>query len=130
MTTKEARMKRAPLLSGLASLAAVAALAGVAGATSSGARVNLRTTSDGKILVNSRGFTLYAFSRDSKNKDACMKIAMCTTFWPPLTTTGRPVAGPGVKAGLLGTIAYKGRVKQVTYAGHPLYTYKNDSQPG
>jgi predicted lipoprotein with Yx(FWY)xxD motif len=92
--------------------------------------VNLRSTSDGKILVNNKGFTLYVFSRDSKNKDACVKISECTTFWPPLTTTAKPHAGPGIKASLLGTIPYKGNLKQVTYAGHPLYTYAADSTPG
>src|SRR5579872_2201222 len=106
-------------------LAAVAAIA-TAAAASGGAKVNLRNTSDGKIVVNSRGYTLYMFTRDSKDKDVCMRIAMCTTFWPPLTTTGKPIAGPGVKARLLGTIAYKGKLRQVTYNGHPLYTYKED----
>jgi hypothetical protein len=45
-----------------------------------------------------------------------------------VTTSGRPVAGPGVKRSLLGTIKL-GRKTQVTYAGHPLYTYVADTHP-
>jgi hypothetical protein len=48
----------------------------------------------------------------------------CATFWPPLLTTGRPRAGAGVKAKLLGTTKRAGGALQVTYAGHPLYTFK------
>ena len=82
------------------------------------------------ILVNSKGFTVYAFSKDSRNKDACVKISGCAAIWPPLTTAAKPIAGSGVKASLLGTIPYKGNLRQVTYAGHPLYMYSADSSPG
>jgi predicted lipoprotein with Yx(FWY)xxD motif len=43
--------------------------------------------------------------------------------------TGRPVAGDGVTA-RLGTIERPGGVLQVTYGGHPLYTYVGDGAPG
>jgi predicted lipoprotein with Yx(FWY)xxD motif len=105
-------------------------LTAVAGAASAGTKVDLRSTHDGKILVNSSGFTLYAFTKDATKRDNCMKISGCTAVWPPLTTTGNPVAGPGIKASLLGAIPYKGSLKQVTYAGHPLYTYIGDDGPG
>ena len=49
----------------------------------------------------------------------------CTTFWPLVKTSGRPRAGKGVKRSLLGTIKV-GSATQVTYAGHPLYTYSGD----
>ena len=122
-------MRRFGLLA-TAVLAVALTVAVSAGAASSAAKVSLRKTSVGMILVNSKGFTVYVFSRDSKNTDACVKISQCTTFWPPLTTAAKPVAGSGVKASLLGTIPYKGSLKQVTYAGHPLYTYSQDSSPG
>ncbi len=44
--------------------------------------------------------------------------------------TGKAVGGPGIKSSLLGTTTLKHGVKQVTYAGHPLYTYTGDSGPG
>lgn len=117
-----------PLLSALAAALALT-VAASAGAASAGAKVALRATSAGRILVNSKGFTLYAFSKDAKNKDACVAISQCTTFWPPLTTSGAPVAGAGVKASMLGTIRIKGGLRQVTYDGHPLYTFSHDDRP-
>jgi predicted lipoprotein with Yx(FWY)xxD motif len=111
-------------------LAAIAALpATLALAHGSPAKVFLRQTKLGMILVNSRGFTIYAFTADKLKKDKCVSIApQCLTVWPPVTTTGKPVAGPGVKQSLLGTIKL-GRKTQVTYAGHPLYTYIADTHP-
>jgi predicted lipoprotein with Yx(FWY)xxD motif len=51
-------------------------------------------------------------------------------FWPPLLTSGKPHAGTGAKASLLGTTKRKNGALQVTYAGHPLYRYKLDTKPG
>lgn len=111
-------------------LLGLALSAGVAGAGARRAELRLRKTSVGTILVNSRGFTLYAFTLDKRNRDACAKIAHCLAAWPPVTTSGKALAGPGVRRGLIGTLTLKGGVKQVTYAGHPLYTYVGDSSPG
>lgn len=47
-----------------------------------------------------------------------------------LRTAGRPVAGRGVRSSLIGTIALSAGLRQVTYAGHPLYTYIADIGPG
>ena len=94
------------------------------------AKVQLRKTERGKILVNSAGFTVYRFTRDSHGKDTCVMVMECTQTWPPLTTTGRPQAGPGVKASLLSTIKLPNGRKQVTYAGWPLYTYAPSSEKG
>jgi predicted lipoprotein with Yx(FWY)xxD motif len=98
-------------------------------AASGGARISLRKTHLGMLLVNSHGFTLYAFSRDSRNVDRCASTRGCTGTWPLVRTGSRPIAGPGVKSSLLGTIKVRGAL-QVTYAGHPLYTYRFDSGPG
>jgi predicted lipoprotein with Yx(FWY)xxD motif len=94
------------------------------------AKVQLRSTSLGKILVSSSGFTLYRFTADSRNKDACIKAEGCKETWPPLTTTGKPKAGPGVKSSLLSTIRLPSGARQVTYAGHPLYLYKPSTEKG
>jgi predicted lipoprotein with Yx(FWY)xxD motif len=112
--------------------AALALLAATAVAVASGGHpiVQLGKTKLGKILESSKGFTVYAFTRDGRNKDNCVKISGCISTWPPVTTTGAPVAGPGLKSSLLGTIAYKGKARQVTYNGHPLYTYLGDTQKG
>lgn len=113
-------------------LTATAALGGAAfaGARSSRATLDLRKTAVGTILVNSGGFTLYAFTRDGRNKDVCAGIKDCSSAWPLLTTSGKALAGRGVRSSLIGTISVRRGVEQVTYAGHPLYTYAGDSRPG
>jgi predicted lipoprotein with Yx(FWY)xxD motif len=105
----------------------------IAGTHAKRTKIELRKTSVGTILVTSRGFTIYVFTKDKKNHDACAAIAHCESTWPPVVTVGKPVAGKGLKSSLFGTIKVKGLKKnqrQVTYAGHPLYTYIADSKPG
>ena len=120
------------LLAGAAAALAVAGLATAGFATASGRRatLELRQTSIGKVLVNGRGRTLYMFVADRRNKDNCVKIFHCTIVWPLLTTTGEPIAKSGVKRSLVGTIKLPNGETQVTYAGHPVYTYVADMRPG
>jgi predicted lipoprotein with Yx(FWY)xxD motif len=92
-------------------------------------KVQLVHTSLGEILADSRGFTLYMFTLDSRNHDSCVSIHGCTGVWPLLTTHGKPVAGKGVKRSLLGSIKLSNGTHQLTYAGFPLYTYTGDTGP-
>ncbi len=94
------------------------------------AKLQLRHTTLGTILVNGGGFTVYAFTRDPRNHDRCAAISGCTSIWPLLTTSGAPKLGTGVRRSLVGTITLAGGGRQVTYAGHPLYTYIGSSGPG
>ncbi|HEY2631703.1 MAG TPA: hypothetical protein VGI26_04925 [Solirubrobacteraceae bacterium] len=94
------------------------------------AKIGVRKTAIGTILVSSSGRTLYEFTKDHSRSDSCVKISGCSEIWPSLTTSGKPTAGSGVKASLLSTITLHGGAKQVTYAGHPLYLYSGDSGPG
>jgi predicted lipoprotein with Yx(FWY)xxD motif len=121
---KRTHMLLAAVLAALVSTSAVAsAQPGAPSAkAAASATVQLHNSSLGKILVNSSGFTLYLFTRDSRNKNSCIKISGCSKVWPALTS-GKPTAGSGVKASMLSTITLPGGSKQVTYAGHPLYTY-------
>lgn len=130
-------MKRAPLLvAGLivaaTSTTAVASSAGGAARAhdSRATKIQLRRTEIGKVLVDGSGFTLYRFSKDPRNSDMCVKIKECTNLWPPVMSSGRPVAGPGVRAALLSTIRLSGGGRQVTYAGHPLYRYSPATEKG
>jgi len=113
---------------GLATVALVCALGALAAARSRRPALQLRATRLGRILVDSRGYTVYAFTRDRRNQDACARIPNCLAAWP-VVGPSRPLAGPGVKARLIGTIRLRGGVRQLTYAGHPLYTYIGDSRP-
>jgi len=82
----------------------------------------------GRILVDSQGRTLYLFQKDSGTKSAC--FGACATNWPPVRATGKPTAGSGLKASLLGTTRRSDGKPQVTYNGHPLYTFVGDQKPG
>jgi predicted lipoprotein with Yx(FWY)xxD motif len=81
----------------------------------------------GKILVDSKGNTLYTFQKDTGTQSMC--AGSCASIWPPLTTSGHPT-GSGVSAGMLGTTKRSDGSTQVTFGGHPLYTYTADSGPG
>jgi predicted lipoprotein with Yx(FWY)xxD motif len=104
------------------------AQAGASAHASRATEVLLRHTSLGSILTTSSGFTLYEFTRDHGSEDSCVKVHGCAQAWPALTTSGQPSAGSGVKASLLSSIRISGGARQVTYAGHPLYTYVADSR--
>jgi len=130
-------MKRISILA-VGALTALGGSSSLAYATPAGAKagaarvakVALRHTSLGSILVTSSGFTLYRFTRDPRNTDMCVKVSECSSVWPALRTSGKPSAGPGVKSSLLSSISLPGGGKQVTYAGHPLYTYAPASERG
>jgi predicted lipoprotein with Yx(FWY)xxD motif len=80
----------------------------------------------GKVLVDSKGFTLYYFEKDKGGKSAC--YGACANVWPPLT--GTPEGKGGTVASEFGTTKRSDGTVQVTYAGWPLYTYAADTEPG
>jgi predicted lipoprotein with Yx(FWY)xxD motif len=82
----------------------------------------------GTILVDSQGRTLYLFAKDTGTKSACS--GACASAWPPLRDSGKPTAGTGLNASLLGTAPRSDGDPQVTYNGHPLYTFVMDQKPG
>jgi predicted lipoprotein with Yx(FWY)xxD motif len=97
--------------------------------TSSGkpATVGVESTSLGKILEDAQGRTLYLFQADSGTKSAC--FGPCATNWPPLRSAN-PTVGSGANASMIGTTKRSDGNPQVTYNGHPLYTFKGDSSAG
>jgi predicted lipoprotein with Yx(FWY)xxD motif len=123
-------LKHAHRLAAIVVLGAAAVPIASASAAGTSAKVSLRKTSLGMVLVNGRGHTLYAFTKDSRNKDRCVSTAGCASTWPVVTSTGKPTAGPGVKSSKLSTIKLPNGSRQVTYAGRPLYTYAADSSAG
>jgi predicted lipoprotein with Yx(FWY)xxD motif len=98
------------------------------GVHAAGATVTVRSTSLGKVLVDSSGRTLYLFEKDHNGRSACS--GSCAGNWPPVTVSGRPTAGAGVMASLLGTTRRSDGTREVTYAGHPLYRYAGDAKAG
>ena len=122
-------MRARSLLLALAAAVAIVATVPVASglAASGQATVMVRTTKLGKVLVDQQGRTLYDFVKDKNGKSAC--AGACAKFWPPLLTSGKPRAAKGVNAKMLGTTVRKSGT-QVTYNGHPLYTYLGDKKAG
>ena len=95
----------------------------------SGTVVNLGQNSElGSILVDDKGMTLYLYTKDTPGTSDC--YGKCATAWPPLLTTGSPVAGEGVDASKLDTTTRTDGTVQVTYNGWPLYYYEKDKAPG
>ena len=120
-------------LSGLV-LSAVAAGAPIASSSQAVVKAAFNKTLKTTILVDGAGRTLYLFTSDPKNVSTCAAVdPTCPKIWPKYTTSGKPTAGPGVKATLLGVTTGK----QVTYNGHPLYHFAGaagygaaDKKPG
>ena len=116
-------------------LARVILVAGILASLSAGAvgaagppAVKIEKTKLGKVVADKQGLTLYIFRADHGTTSSC--YGKCATFWPPLIAAGKATAGPGVKASLLGTTKRKDGKLQVTYKGHPLYTFVTDKKPG
>jgi predicted lipoprotein with Yx(FWY)xxD motif len=84
----------------------------------------------GKVLVDSKGMTLYYFEKDKKGSGKSQCEGACASAWPPLTTSGAAKAMSGVNASMTGTIERPDGTTQVTYAGWPLYTFVEDKKPG
>lgn len=132
------RMRRGAELTVAACTAVAAVVFGASVATASGAAqaqagaagasTQLGTTTIGgvSVLTNASGRTLYWFAPDTPSHSVC--YGQCAAYWPPVT--GNPTAGSGVALSKLGTIRRTDGTLQVTYDGHPLYTYIGDTAPG
>jgi predicted lipoprotein with Yx(FWY)xxD motif len=103
------------------------ALAGANSAAPAATGTALKTTTIGgtTVLTNTKGFTLYSFGPDTPASSKC--YGSCAVYWPPVT--GTTAAGQGLP-GKVTTINRTGGSHQLTYNGHPLYTYIGDSAPG
>jgi predicted lipoprotein with Yx(FWY)xxD motif len=106
---------------------AAAGSPGPAAATGAATGTVLKTTTIGgtRVLTNAKGFTLYSFAPDTPTTSKC--YGSCAAYWPPVT--GTTAAGAGLP-GRVGTIKRTDGSEQLTYNGHPLYTYIGDSAPG
>jgi predicted lipoprotein with Yx(FWY)xxD motif len=94
----------------------------------SGVQVSLSKVPFGKVLVGPNKHTVYLFEKDKGNVSKCN--GKCATVWTPLTSSGKPQAGAGLTASMLGTTKRSDGMTQVTYGGHPLYYYEDDKKAG
>ena len=108
----------------VATLTALGAAFSAAPAMAAGTKVTVRGSEFGSMLWGPKRQAVYVFQRDGRNRSRC--YGKCAEAWPPVFTKGRPVAGAGTRAPLLGTLRRRGGKRQVTYAGRPLYYYVNE----
>jgi predicted lipoprotein with Yx(FWY)xxD motif len=73
--------------------------------------------------------TVYAFDEDTPGSATSACTGQCTSLWFPVTTTSSTPTGQGV-TGRLGTAPTADGGKQVTLAGHRLYTFSGDGATG
>ncbi|MBA4024183.1 MAG: hypothetical protein C0482_17635 [Gordonia sp.] len=91
-----------------------------------GTQIDAATGPFGQMLYDSTGQAIYLFDIETDSTPRCYDD--CADAWPPVLTTGDPVAGPGVDSTLLATTQRADGTTQVTYNGHPLYFYVNEGK--
>ena len=109
---------------------ALAANGGSSATAAKTATVSLRKAGKlGRIVVDSKGRTLYLFEKDKTRKSTC--YGQCATAWPPALVKGKPTAGAGIIASKLGTTKRRDGTRQITYGGHPMYRFiRDNNRPG
>jgi predicted lipoprotein with Yx(FWY)xxD motif len=112
------------------STAAPAASSAAPASSSAATTISLASVSgiDGKFLASGHGRTIYLWEADKSSTSVCS--GACAATWPPVITTGTPMAGSGVEQSLLGTTKRSDGTEQVTYNGHPLYYFAADTGAG
>jgi predicted lipoprotein with Yx(FWY)xxD motif len=132
-------MRHPRVLLALPAAAAAAAAAALAACGSSGtsahasggsstpaaaASVGLTTAKVGgvTVLTNAKGFTLYSFAPDTSTKSTCN--GPCAKNWPPVQGSSMTASGA------FATIKRSDGSTQLTFHGHPLYTFIGDKSPG
>jgi predicted lipoprotein with Yx(FWY)xxD motif len=91
--------------------------------TVNGATVLAASMDNDFSLLPHGSFPVYTSSHHGAR--ACQRS--CALIWPPVLTSGRPVAGPGVDPHALGVITRPDGTRQVTYQGKPLYLFIKDA---
>ena len=93
------------------------------------ATISVASRPDGSHLVGTGGRAIYLWKGDTGSRSSC--TGACAKGWPPvLAPGGVPHAAGGVASSALGTINRGHGQQQVTYHGHPLYTFVEDAHSG
>ena len=97
-------------------------------ASAKGPKLKVVSSDYGRILASGRGRALYLFTADKGKSSNCS--GDCAAAWPPYIVRSKPIAIAGARPGLVGTTRRGDGRLQATYAGHPVYFYEGDNQPG
>jgi predicted lipoprotein with Yx(FWY)xxD motif len=98
-------------------------------AKSAGQLAVAESTTLGKVLTDSAGFTLYRFEKDTAEPPKTNCVGDCETAWPPVPADGA-TAATGVDKALLGEVTRADGTKQLTIAGWPMYRFAKDTKAG
>jgi len=94
--------------------------------TKTGTRIVASDSEFGRMLFDGTGQAIYLFDVETTSKPTCYDA--CAEAWPPVLTSGDPIAGPGVEGSLLATTKRADGTVQVTYNEHPLYVYAHEGK--
>jgi predicted lipoprotein with Yx(FWY)xxD motif len=108
-------------------VAAALAASALASTNATGPVVKWKTSQFGSILATKGHLALYTWKQEKALKVKC--TGACAKTWPPLTIPHGTMA-PKHIAGVMGTFGEVMRPDgktQVTFNGHPLYTFHGDT---
>jgi len=118
------QVPRTPIAGLLVAGAAAVALAACSSSAMTSQQAGMtQETALGKVLVDSKGMTVYTYDKDAPGESHC--YGLCATFWPPVTAPAQSSAPDGFSV-----IKREGGSLQWAYQGKPLYTYVSDSKVG
>ncbi|QFZ73117.1 hypothetical protein GFH48_07435 [Streptomyces fagopyri] len=98
-------------------------------AESAGQLAVAESTTLGKVLTDSAGFTLYRFEKDTAEPPKSNCDGDCAKAWPAVPADGA-TAATGVDKALLGEVTRKDGTKQLTIGGWPMYRFAKDTKAG
>lgn len=126
------RVPKSKMIAVCVAVLAIASMTGIAVAagTTLGTGAAKVSGKSKKVVVDSRGVTLYTLSGESVGRVSHLKCVnnSCFKVWPPLkTTASAKLTKASSVNGTLGKLRrVKGKFYQVTLDGHPLYTFAPD----
>jgi predicted lipoprotein with Yx(FWY)xxD motif len=91
-----------------------------------GTTITVGASQFGPVLFDRTGQAIYLFEAEKTAKPNC--YGDCARVWPPVLTTGPPIASAAVRQSQLGTTARSDGSIQVTYSGRPLYFYAREGK--
>jgi predicted lipoprotein with Yx(FWY)xxD motif len=97
-------------------------------------RLSMRVETAGSVVLSAsmdNDFSLLpqgkfpVYTLSNGGVQSCQRY--CALIWPPVLTSGQPVAGKGVDQHRLGVVVRPDGTRQVTYNGKPLYLFIKDA---
>jgi predicted lipoprotein with Yx(FWY)xxD motif len=83
----------------------------------------------GNVIVDSAGWTVYRYDRDSADPPTSNCIDQCAVDWPPILVEGDPQVA-GIDPAKVGKITRSDGGVQLTVNGWPAYRYAGDGGAG